>query len=314
MNNFHSGERKVQTQAGVFFAPDSPAFPDTLNQHTRTFLEMQRFLIAASLDAEQRPWASILTGSVGFVQAPNDKTISVRPNPSPNDPLISNLAPNAAIGLLFIEPATRRRHRINGHIESHLPSTSGFNISLEQSYGNCPKYIQRRAIEPNQDNKSEIMARITPAMRGSVFSPSQRNWIARADTFFIASSHPDGGADASHRGGTAGFVRVINETRLEFPDYAGNKMFNTLGNISATGRIGLLFLDFEHGHTLQLSGRAEVIWDEATTAIYPGAERVVRFDLETSIETPNAHTLRWYSPEAWSGNPEVPNQPSQFQP
>ena len=67
----------------------------------------------------------------------------------------------------------------------------------------------------------------------SSFRQSQRAWVAAADTFFIASAAPGGGADASHRGGNPGFVRVRDAATLEWPDYSGNTMFNTLGNITA---------------------------------------------------------------------------------
>ena len=73
--------------------------------------------------------------------------------------------------------------------------------------------------------------------------------------------------------------------RLLFPDYAGNMMFNTLGNIAADPRAGLLVVDFERRATLQLTGRAEVIWDPEQTAKLVGAQRVVAFEIEEAIET-----------------------------
>jgi uncharacterized protein len=302
MRNFHAGELEVQKQAGVTFAVHSPVFADTITARARAFLEIQSFLIAASVDARGHPWASLLTGPAGFATAPDDHTISIAVNPTAGDPLEHGLVPEAAIGLVVIEPATRRRHRINGHVESRTPKQVGFNIKIEQAYGNCPQYIQARTLETVEETRQGTIPQVH---RAPALTNTQRDWIAQADTFFIASSHPEGGADASHRGGKPGFVRVIDQTHLEFPDYSGNKMFNTLGNIRATGRMGLLFLDFERDRTLQLTGRVEVIWDANVIAQYPDAERVIRFELEVAVETTDGHGLRWQFLEAWQGNPEI---------
>jgi predicted pyridoxine 5'-phosphate oxidase superfamily flavin-nucleotide-binding protein len=117
----------------------------------------------------------------------------------------------------------------------------------------------------------------------------QRAWIGNADTLFIASFHPEGGADASHRGGFPGFVSVLGDDRLAFPDFPGNAMFNTLGNLTEYPRAGLLFVDFETGDVLQLSGRAQVESDFS-----------VRLDVDEVRETRAASPLRFrlveYSP------------------
>ncbi|MGE3914031.1 MAG: pyridoxamine 5'-phosphate oxidase family protein, partial [Chloroflexota bacterium] len=120
----------------------------------------------------------------------------------------------------------------------------------------------------------------------------QRQWIERVDTVFIASAHPEGGADASHRGGRPGFVRVQDDGRLLFPDYGGNTMFNTLGNILANPSAALLLVDFEIGATLQLTGQADVIWDAEQIAEFVGAERLVAFDIDEVIEIVGASPLR----------------------
>lgn len=104
---------------------------------------------------------------------------------------------------------------------------------------------------------------------------------------------PGGGADASHRGGNPGFVRVPDGATLEWPDYSGNSMFNTLGNITINPNAGLLFLDFEQGHTLQRTGQADVVWDPERAATFPGAERVVEFHIEQTVQVTHASPLRF---------------------
>jgi hypothetical protein len=93
--------------------------------------------------------------------------------------------------------------------------------------------------------------------------------------------------DVSHRGGKPGFVRVdIDGGRgvLTIPDFRGNFMFNTLGNLAADPRAGLLLVGFEHGGTLQLSGRARIEWDQSAVAAYEGAERLVELTVDAVVE------------------------------
>jgi predicted pyridoxine 5'-phosphate oxidase superfamily flavin-nucleotide-binding protein len=80
--------------------------------------------------------------------------------------------------------------------------------------------------------------------------------IRQADTFFLGTTHPDRGSDASHRGGPSGFVRVEDDRSLWWPDYPGNNMFSSLGNIAVDPVAALLFVDFATGRTLHLTGRA----------------------------------------------------------
>jgi len=184
--------------------------------------------------------------------------------------------------------------RVNGVFLRETNSL--FEVEAREVYTNCPKYIQARAPEAAGGSAAPEPA----AERSPCLGSEQREFVARADTFFIATTHPERGADASHRGGAPGFVRVEGDRRLVWPDYSGNAMFNTLGNLAVDPRAGLLFIDFENGDTLQVSGRAGIIWDEGRAAEFAGAERVVEFDVEEVVETRGALPLRWrleeYSP------------------
>ena len=130
--------------------------------------------------------------------------------------------------------------------------------------------------------------------------------IARADTLFIAShftghaGEANQGVDVSHRGGKPGFALVAHQTLLLIPDYPGNCMFNTLGNIEAEPKCGLLFMDFDSGDTLQLSGEAEILWGAEHTGRFPGAQRVLAFQIEETLRIERALPIAWtfkgYSP------------------
>ena len=252
-------------------------------------------MIVGSVDAGRRVWASLLTGAPGLVQAVDENTVRINARRRRAIRSATTSPANNAVGLIAIEFATRRRMRLNGKAE--VGKDGAITVRAQQVYSNCPKYIQaRRWRERPPEADSTPMVR-----RQSILSRDQQRWIREADTFFITSHHPEAGTDASHRGGYPGFVHVLNDHRLVWPDYAGNTMFQTLGNISANPQAGLLFVDFERGRTLQLTGRARILWEQELAAEFAGAERLVEFDVDEVVEIAGGHSLEWrfldYSPE-----------------
>ena len=124
---------------------------------------------------------------------------------------------------------------------------------------------------------------------GNDLNDEQQQWIAIADTLFVASEHPSRGLDVSHRGGNPGFIQVVNGARLRIPDYAGNGMFNTLGNFVANPRAGLLIPDFERGRTLQLTGHVEMLWDVKDPLNETGGTgRYWDFEIECWVQIENS--------------------------
>jgi predicted pyridoxine 5'-phosphate oxidase superfamily flavin-nucleotide-binding protein len=249
---FHAGELEMQRRAGGLEEAESTGriIASSLPKGADRFLARQRFAVAATLDASGRVWASLLTGPSGFIEPVDSQLLRLAVQPAPGDPIAENLEARPELGLLVLDPATRQRMRFNGR---GLRAPEGVFLLLQQVYGNCPKYIQLRQLERDAEPEETRTPRVSPTL-----DERQRTAIARADTFFITSFHPEGGADASHRGGRPGFVRVLGWDRLAFDDYPGNGMFNTLGNLLAHPRAGLLFLDFEKGDVLQLTGEARV--------------------------------------------------------
>jgi predicted pyridoxine 5'-phosphate oxidase superfamily flavin-nucleotide-binding protein len=287
---FHAGEIEVQMRLGV--RADAERVGDTIGSEIpaafRPMLRGQRMAVAASLDERGRPWASLLTGPGGFIQAIDDHLLRLAVVPPLDHPLTANLRARPELGLLAIDLRTRRRLRFNGR---GLLSPDGVFLLVDEVYGNCPKYIQKRRLV------GDGAASAVTVRRSTSLDERTRALVARADTFFIASAHPGGGADASHRGGRPGFVRVLDDTTLEFPDYPGNNMFNTLGNLLGHPRAGLLFVDFEKGDLVQLTGRARVLWEPATA---------VRVAIEEVRETPGASPLRFELVEPSPVNPPLP--------
>lgn len=277
---YHAGERAVQRRAGVEAMAQRVglSIKDALPPAAQAFVREQPLVVVASTDAQGGVWASLLVGPPGFIEPLDDQTLRIDAAPFAGDPLTENIQAQGQVGLLLIDLATRRRMRVNG--VATRQSNGQLVVQAQQVYANCPKYIQARNLAPAPD----AQASLPTVQRGALLTPQQQQWIARADTFFIATAHPEHGADASHRGGNPGFVRVVDAGTLLFPDYAGNTMFQTLGNLHSNPQAGLLFADFATGSLLQVSGTAEVRWDAAEAAAFAGAERLVRFVVTTVVE------------------------------
>ena len=296
---FHSGEIAVQEQAGVRSgaAKIGRSIDDAIPAPAAHFLAQRYTLYLGSLDAGGRPWASQLVGPPGFVTVVDPHTVRIDAAPAAGDPLLANLRANPHAGLLAIDPATRRRFRVNG--TAVVDADGALRVAVGQAFGNCPKYIQQR--EPI--GVSRELGDPARVVTSSALGPAARAQIERADTFFLATAHPVAGADVSHRGGRPGFVQVESPGRLVWPDYQGNMMFMSLGNIAVNPRAGILVVDFEQGDVLQLTGRAWIDWDPARTAAFPGAQRLIGLDVDAVIEAPGASPLRWRLVEPSPTNP-----------
>ncbi|MFD6074379.1 pyridoxamine 5'-phosphate oxidase family protein [Streptomyces hydrogenans] len=289
---YHHGSLAVQARLGVQQAAAhiAPSINPGIRPVAAAFLEAQPMLVLGAAAPDGRVWASLLTGEPGFARATGPHTVSVAGGLAPNDPLAEALATGTAVGTIALDPRTRRRMRLNG---TARPSARGLLIEAEQVFANCPKYLQKRELYG-----SDPAGQGTAAPRtGDALTEAQLAAVRAADTFFVATTGPDG-ADASHRGGNPGFVHAEGPRELLWRDYPGNAMFLTLGNLETDGRAGLLFLDWESGTTLQLSGRAKTV--------YRLEERFVRFRVDSVVETPAASPLRWSAPAYSPANPTTP--------
>ena len=302
---FHPGEQKIQTRLGVREQIENVGqrfIRDHLTGEHRQFLAQLPLLLAGSIDASGRPWASVLVGRPGFLKSPDPRTLDIHTPLLFGDPLNENLTQDSQLGMLGIEFATRRRNRLNGEVA--LIKEGLIRIKMSQTFGNCPQFIQAREYEFSAAIDDIGDAR--PVKRMGSLNSRAREIISQADNFFIATHYSDKsdnisrGADVSHRGGKPGFVRVEDEKTLTFPDFSGNYHFNTMGNILLNPRAGLLFIDFENGDLLYLTCSAEIIWDNEERRAFTGAERLLKLTLDECILVENAMPIRWgfpaYSP------------------
>jgi predicted pyridoxine 5'-phosphate oxidase superfamily flavin-nucleotide-binding protein len=276
MAPYHEGELEVQRRAGVTLNAEriGRGIHSTIPPLARQFALERPFVVVGAGDADARVWASLLRGAPGFLTVPADNRLHIAARLDDDDPLAEALAGEVDVGLLLIDPPTRRRMRVNGR--ARTDGASGLKVTTREVYANCPKYIRPREVA--------LPATTSSVRLGSSLDAGQMRRLTDADTLFLASRHPVAGADVSHRGGARGFVHVTAPDRLVIPDYSGNMMFNTLGNLTADPHAGLLLVDFEHGGTLQLSGRARIVWDRSAVAAYEGAERLVELTVEAVVE------------------------------
>ena len=270
---FHDGEYRMQERMGVGerMAEVGPrVIRDFMPDQHREFFAQLPFVVAGAVAPSGAVWATVLTGTPGFAHCPDPRTLVLETGTDPDDPASEGLAAGDSIAILGIELHTRRRNRANGTLAR--ATADGMQLSVRHSFGNCPKYIRPRRLA------SAPLASGGPPSVSDALMPLARDMIEAADTFFVASyvDLPSGErqVDVSHRGGPRGFVRVNADGLLTIPDYKGNLYFNTLGNFVSNPKAGLLFVDFETGDVLQLTGRAEVVLDSPEIESFEGAQRL----------------------------------------
>ncbi len=262
---FHSGELAVQKRLGVeaLAARVGRGIHPQLAPAAQAFLAELYFVVMGRLQGS-RMTIDLYAGERGFLRTPDSRTVRFEsPTVLPASPLPT---PGQPAGLLAIDLETRRRIRVNGQVVN--ASDTFVELHTGQVYWNCPKYIQRRRLEP-----------------ASPEQVADADVYATLDTFFIASSSPEGGVDVSHRGGPAGFVQRENGD-ICWAEFPGNTMFNTLGNLEHDPRAALLLMDFHGRRLVRVSGRAQVD--------YTGDLPTVCFRVEDEVQAP----MPWRSPDA----------------
>lgn len=283
---WHAGERALQARIGVAERMEQVGrrvIRDFMPDQHRAFYASLPFIVIGAVDAAGRAWATWLEGEPGFMTAPDPRRLALDRLPSPGDPTREGIVDGAAVGLLGLEPSTRRRNRLNGLVRDRR--ANAFAVEVEHAFGNCPQYVTRREPTAAAEGAEPAAGRVEalPAL-----DEDAQRLIRTADTAFVASYVDHAGdaggrsVDVSHRGGRPGFVRVEGD-RLTIPDFAGNLHFNTLGNLFLNPRAGLLFVDFDSGDLLQLSGRTTLSLSAPEIARFRGAERMWHLDVEAAV-------------------------------
>ena len=301
---FHDGERAVQARAGesAVALRNASVITDTVIAGARPFIEKQAMTAVAARTADGLMWASLWFGAPGYLKSPAGRHIEVHSAAAqrdPSDPVWAQMQEDARIGMLFIELGSSRRYRVNGHVAAL--DAAQMQVAIDEAYPNCPKYIQRRHLRALGEIQPQPSARVS---RASALNAEALALLGQADTLFIASGAPAGSLDASHRGGPPGFVQALGPTRLRVPDYGGNSLFNTLGNLALDPACGLVLPDFAAGRLLHLSGHAELLWDQADPqGLTGGTGRFWEFELREWILRDLPAAMDW---EYLDASPFIP--------
>lgn len=301
---YHEGELLVQKRVGVLAegVQNARVIQDSIIKGALRFLNQLPMAVLGSVDPEENVWASVLAGSPSFLDPKDDRTVHVdltKVNQNEEDPFWNNIQNDSRVGMLAIDLATRRRLRINGRMT--YESENQLALHVEESYPNCPKYIQRRHVVVGESQNGKTLMK---PMRGNLLGPAQTAIIDQADTVFVASVHSGRGVDASHRGGAPGFVSIVDEHTLRIPDYPGNSMFNTFGNFTVDPRGGLIVIDFSTNRTLQLTGTAKIVHDvPGSEEVTGGTRRFWDFEVDQWLETNLSPRVSWEFLDASPFNP-----------
>ncbi|MEM7538015.1 MAG: pyridoxamine 5'-phosphate oxidase family protein [Chloroflexota bacterium] len=313
LSRFHLGEQALQSETGKLDKIERASrtmIRDYMPEQHRDFFAGLRYLFIGTVDQQSQPWSSILAGPTGFVTTPDAHTMHIDLTHVGSsilaEPAFAEVDVGSTVGVLGLDLSNRRRNRMHGRVTQITPDRLVIRVS--QSFGNCPKYINTRTIDDSLPLPS-----LGETFERDDLSDADRLRITRVDTFFIASHHQDGsgadyeGADVSHRGGASGFVHIEDDNSLTIPDYMGNYMFNTLGNLLLDPKTGLLFIDFDNGDLMQINGKAEIIRDANEVASYPGAHRLLRIHVDYVRYTPGGLPLRWQFLEPSPYSPVIAN-------
>ena len=132
-----------------------------------------------------------------------------------------------------------------------------------------------RTLQDRFDTR-RLADRLDQAVVGDTIRPHDKAFIERADMFFLATADEQGRPNCSYKGGDPGFVRVVDEHTIAFPNYDGNGMYLSMGNVLKNPHVGLLFIDFEHQHRMRLNGEASIDERDPLMAEHPEAQFIVR--------------------------------------
>lgn len=300
---YHSGEVAVQellgerSQAILNGRMIWPAIPAA----ARAFVRDQSVLGVGWQDTSGHPWVAMIGAEPACTSCDADGTIvTIQSAALAHLPgrLRESLRTAEGLGLLFIDFATRRRLRVNGTIGAIF--ASAIRVFVEQAFPNCPKYIQQRERLGSTDRAPRPVGGSGNGMPDDIGS-----WLAHSDTALVSTFGPRGSVDCSHRGGKPGFLRSQNGL-VVLPDYAGNSMFCTLGNIARDSRAGLVLIDFAGRRQLHLSGDALL---ELEGSRQPGGTRCWKLRPHRWVVSPLPTAREWRLASESPFNPSVETRP-----
>ncbi|KAJ3549925.1 hypothetical protein NM688_g5126 [Phlebia brevispora] len=294
VQGWHRGERSIQKKLG-FDGPMKMAYTwidEEMPEEHRVFHTTRLpFIPVTTLDDQGRPWSCIFageSGQPGFVSSPHWERLDMNVKVWPGDPFGENVKLfekgkgkllTAGIGIEF---STRRRNKFAGHIHDVRKHGDSYQIKMivNQAIGNCPKYINIRDLIPHTDTHPTVEYHVPQVGEDERLPDELIAFVHAADTVFIGSTYvaskEDVAKNPSHvgqnqRGGRPGFIRVrpSDGKTIVVPDFSGNRLLTSLGNIEVTPLASLTFVDFVTGDILYLTGEAHNLVGAEAREIMP---------------------------------------------
>ncbi|KAJ5583356.1 Riboflavin synthase-like beta-barrel [Penicillium sp. DV-2018c] len=312
---WHEGEENVHR---LLKAPhgDNPTTP--FLSPRAAFLVQQCPLIAlGTLDSQGRPWSTLWGGTAGFAQpALESQQIELHaPIDSKYDPVVRALRVDEhnakyrrkMVSGLSIDLENRRRVKLygtmaGGSLSDGKTGQAQLVVHIDDSLGNCPKYLNKKHIVPVSLEPKLVSD--SPQL-----GPEALELLARADTMFVSSSHGNMSMDTNIRGGPAGFMRVASNdfggAVLVYPEYSGNRLYQTLGNLQTTPRAGYVVPDFDTGNVLYFTGSTEILIGNDAAAIIPRSNLAVRVTIAAALFVENGLPFHGEAGEPSPYNPSV---------
>ncbi|KAJ3283710.1 hypothetical protein HDU79_008840 [Rhizoclosmatium sp. JEL0117] len=309
----HAGELLVQhkrnSPENTSLRVESITSESMPSQHAAFFAALKYFAIS-STDNLGRPWASLIATSPFVID--HDKLGISATNVPRDDPVAKCFAtakagsPWAGLGIMF---ENRRRNKVAGQVLKNAFDGSCLDLTLQtnENMGNCPKYITVRDVKPFE-RKAETFFNDFGTTSSIQLTKDERDLINRCSTIYLATRHftsNDASTDMglNHRGGPPGFVRVLDQngsSSLILPDYSGNRFYQSLGNVESDQLAGIVFVCFETGDTLHITGIAENLYDKDAENIMPRQTLITRITPTARVYIKNGLNLKLASPEQFS--------------
>jgi ferredoxin-NADP reductase/predicted pyridoxine 5'-phosphate oxidase superfamily flavin-nucleotide-binding protein len=322
---WNEGEEKMHSLLRV--PPQDNPTSTMLTPQASFMFQRAPLLAFGTLDSQDRPWVTLWGGSPGFSESLGQGMVGTRTLvDGEHDPVIQALVADGKgfekprsredaklIAGLAIDLMTRKRVKTAGRLvgcmvqevetepEGDTPAKSQNLLQIvtkiEQSLGNCPKYLNQYEIRP-----APVASKLVT--EGASLSDEGRDLITAADMFFLSTSTEDD-MDVNHRGGPQGFVRIMSRTEIVYPEYSGNRLYQSLGNLQLNPKIGLVFPNYSTGDVLYITGTTEILTDKDATNVLPGSNLAVKITINKARFVSNGLPFRGTRQSPSPYNPRV---------
>lgn len=297
---WHDGEEEMHQAMHVPGGLDNPTVP-ALSPQLANHLQIAPLIAIGTLDGDGKPWTTLWGGESGIARSLGGGIVGIRTAVTGKyDPVVEQLVGKEATGEvvreqgqgrmvsgLTIDLETRKRVKMYGRMVAGALSTREDEVTgrdetvaevqlvlkIEQSLGNCPKYLNSKHIVPASSRPQLIDDSPQLSQRAVAL-------LTQADLFFVSSSQHDLDMDTNHRGGPPGFLRIASNDPsgavLAWPEYSGNRLYQTLGNLRVNPVAGICIPDFETGDMLYITGKTEILVGADAHSLLPKSNLAVK--------------------------------------